>query len=237
MPYLRGLHASSADKAVQMTFEEDERKLFSSAVNKRKNIVASSVRTKNPLAVKAKELFSSKIARKGVEEYVDAKYPNGLCVSALEHVIAYEAPSIIKSSNVEGSVSYKKLFSDYLRSCDTVSFRLDSNKSILCSLNVPGKSIAKFRAVPNVGEIKNALQAEGYLLAELSDGLEFGSTTNAVSLLVNSCSDFVPVSEKVLNVPNVVSNISGSEATEVLSSYGIEDSKHVFSSFARIVIN
>jgi hypothetical protein len=151
--------------------------------------------------------------------------------------MAYEGPSLVKAANTRGNVSYKGLFSECLRNCDSVSFRLDSNKSILCSLNVPGKSLMKFRAVPDVGKIRNALQKEGYLLSELSDGLEFKSTSNAVSLVVNSCTDYAPVSEKMLNMANTVMKLSGMDAQKVLSSYGIEDKKGVFAGIVRISVN
>ena len=143
-----------------------------------------------------------------------------------------------QAAKVEGKVDYKKLFSDYLRNCDTVSFRIDSNKSILCAFNTPGKSVAKFRAVPDVGGIKSALQKEGYLLAELQDGLEFKSTANIVSSVVNNCKEFTPVAEKMMNLPNFVTKITSSnEIKESLLSYGINDVKGVFSTLLRISVN
>ena len=226
---------SSADKVSQMTFEEDEKKVFSSNGMSRRNVTSSAARIKNAYALSAKEILSS--SKKAVTSYLDEKYPDGLCVSSLEQVMAYEAPSLISASKVEGKVDYKKLFSEYLRNCDNASFRLDSNKSILCAFSVPGKSVAKFRAVPDVGALKSALQKDGYLLSELSDGLEFKSTQNIVSGIVNSCKDFAPVSEKMMNMPNTISRISGNDSKEVLSSYGIDDKKGVFSTFLRISIN
>ncbi len=226
---------SSADKVSQMTFEEDVRKAFASSAVAKKNVNSEAARIRNPLAQEARKILAS--SKKAVVDYLDSRYPSGLCISALEQAMAYEAPSMIKASNVEGKVNYKKLFSDYLRNSETVSFRLDSNKSVLCSLNVPGKSIAKFRAVPDVGAIKSGLQKEGYLLSEMSNGLEFASTSNAVALLVNSMKEFTPVSEKMLNKANVVSKLSGKEVTEVLSSYGIEDKKGVFAGIIRISVN
>lgn len=226
---------SSADKVSQMTFEEDVRKAFASSAVAKRRINSEVARIHNPLAQEARKILAS--SRKAVVDYLDSRYPSGLCVSALEQAMAYEAPSMIKASNVKGNVNYKKLFSDYLRNSETVSFRLDSNKSVLCSFNVPGKSIAKFRAIPDVGAIKSALQKEGYLLSEMSDGLEFASTSNAVALLVNSMKEFTPVSEKMLNKANIVSKLSGKEVTEVLSSYGIEDKKGVFVGIVRISVN
>lgn len=228
---------SSADKVSQMTFEEDVRKAFASSAVSKRNVNSEAARIHNPLAQEARKILSSASARKTVVEYLDSRYPSGLCVSSLEQVMAYEAPSLIKASKSDGKMNYKKLFSDYLRNSETISFRLDSNKSVLCSLNVPGKSIAKFRAIPDVGAIKSALQKEGYLLSEMSDGLEFASTSNAVALLVNSMKEFTPVSEKMLNKANVVSKLSGKEATEVLSSYGIEDKNGVFVGIVRISVN
>jgi len=228
---------SAADKVSQIAFEEDERKVFSSNGVARRNINSSSARIRNPLATKAQVLLSSRGSQKAVEDYINEKYPNGLTVSALEQVMAYEAPALIKSAKVEGKVDYKELFSNYLRNCDTVSFRMDTNKSILCSVNTTGKSTAKFRAIPDVGAIKNALQKEGYLLSELQDGLEFVSTKNAVSAIVNSCKEYTPVVEDMLNLPNFVQKITGNEVTEVLSSYGVDDKKGVFSSLMRISVN
>ena len=226
---------SSADKVSQMTFEEDVRKAFASSAVANRRVNSEVARIRNPFAQEARKILAS--SKKAVVDYLDSRYPSGLCVSALEQAMAYEAPSMIKASNVKGNVNYKKLFSDYLRNSETVSFRLDSNKSVLCSFNVPGKSIAKFRAIPDVGAIKSALQKEGYLLSEMSDGLEFASTSNAVALLVNSMKEFTPVSEKMLNKANVVSKLSGKEVTEVLSSYGIDDKKGVFAGIVRISVN
>ena len=227
---------SSADKVSQMTFEEDVRKAFASSAVSRRRIASGSARVSNKLALETRKLLGSG-AKKAVVDYLDSRYPSGLCVSSLEQVMAYEGPSLVKAANARGSVSYKGLFSECLRNCDSVSFRLDSNKSILCSLNVPGKSLMKFRAVPDVGKIRNALQKEGYLLSELSDGLEFKSTSNAVSLVVNSCTDYAPVSEKMLNMANTVTKLSGRDVQKVLSSYGIEDKNGVFAGIVRISVN
>ena len=228
---------SSADKISQITFEEDVKKVFSSTGVSKKNINSSVVRVSNPFAMRAKVALKSATARKAVKDYLDSKYPDGLCVSALEQVMAYETPSIFKAANIDEPLNYKNLFSDYLRNCDTVSFRLDSNKSLLVSTNVPGKSVAKFRSVPEVSTIKNALQKEGYLLSELSDGLEFKSTNPAVAAIVNACKNFVPVSERMNGPANTVSKVIGSACAKLLSEYGIEDKKGVFSSIVSIVNN
>lgn len=228
---------SSADKVAQITFEEDCRKAFSSATTSRRGITSSAARVKNPLAAKAQEILSSAAAKKAVGEYLDAKYPDGLCVSSIEQVMAYEAPSLIKAAAVEGEVPYKGLFAQYLKDADQVSFRLDSNKSILCSLAVAGKSAAKFRAVPDLGIMKSALQRHGYLLSELSDGVEFSASDGAVSAIVNSCESFAPVCEKMSGRANIVSKVVGAEAGKVLSSYGINDEKGVFNQIVSIEVN
>ena len=228
---------SSADKVSQITFEEDCRKAFSSAATSRRGITSSAARVKNPLAAKAKELLASAKGKKAVEEYLDSKYPDGLCVSSIEQVMAYEAPSILKAAEIDGAVPYKGLFAEYLRNCDTASFRLDSNKSILCRLGVDGKSAAKFRAVPDLGMMKSALQRHGYLLSELSDGLEFPATDGAVSAIVNNCEGFAPVAEKMEGKANVVSKVIGSEVGKILSSYGINDDKGVFSQLVTVEVN
>lgn len=228
---------SSADKISQITFEEDVKKVFSSTGVSKKNINSSAARVSNPFAMRAKVALKSSAAQKAVREYLDSKYPSGLCVSALEQAMAYEAPSIFKAANIDEPLNYKNLFSDYLRNCDTVSFRLDSNKSLLVSTNVPGKSVAKFRSVPEVSTIKNALQKEGYLLSELSDGLEFKSTNPAVAAIVNACKNFVPVSEKMNGPANTVSKVIGSDCAKLLSDYGIEDKKGVFNSIVSIINN
>lgn len=228
---------SSADKISQITFEEDERKAFSSSSVAKRGITSSQSRFKNPMALRMQRVLSSVDGRKAVRDYIQSRYGNGLSVASMEQMIMFEGPSILKSANIANPVSYKDIFANYLRNCETVSFRLDSNKSILCSLNVPGKSIAKFRSVPNVAEIKNALQKEGYLLSELSDGLEFKSTMPVVSSIVNSCNDFVPVTEKMMNKPNIVSKVVGQNVKEILNSYGVNDEKGVFSSLVSITVN
>lgn len=228
---------SSADKISQISFEEDEKQVFSSTGVSKKNINSSAARITNPLAMRTKVALKSAAAQKAVKEYLDTKYPYGLCVSALEQAMAYEAPSIFKAANIDEPLNYKNVFANYLRSCDTVSFRLDSNKSLLMSTNIPGKSVAKFRAVPDVGAIKSALQKEGYLLSELSNGLEFKSTNNAIGEIVNSCKNFVPVAEKMNNKENVVSKVTGKDVQELLSNYGINDTKGVFNTVVKIVVN
>ena len=228
---------SSADKISQISFEEDEKQVFSSTGVSKKNINSSVARVSNPLAMRAKVALKSSVAQKALKEYLDSKYPDGLCVSALEQAMAYETPSIFKAANIDEPLNYKNVFASYLRNSETVSFRLDSNKSILCSLNVPGKSVAKFRCVPDVGAIKNAVNKEGYLLSELSDGLEFKSTNNAVGEIVNACKNFVPVAEKMNNKANVVSKVVGKDVQELLSNYGINDTKGVFNTVVKIIVN
>ena len=226
---------SSADKASQITFEEDEHKLFSSTGIGKKNIV--SARVTNPHAIRAKAALNSSASKKAVMSYLDAKYPNGLCVSALEQVMAYETPSLFKAAGVDEKLSYKDIFSDYLRKADTVTFRLDSNKSLLSSLSVTGKSVSKFRSVPDAAAIKNGLHKYGYSLTDLESGLEFKATEPVVSSVVNACKDYVPVVEKAINKANIVSKVVGKECAEILSGYGIDDKKGVFSSITQLVVN
>ena len=226
---------SSADKASQITFEEDEHKLFSSTGIGKKNIVSS--RTKNPLAFRAKVALNSSASKKAVMSYLDSKYPDGLCVSAVEHVMAYEAPSLFKAAGVTEKLSYKDVFSGYLRKADSVSFRLDSNKSILSSLSVMGKSVSKFRSVPDVSAIKNGLHKYGYSVADLEAGLEFKATEPVVASLVNACKDYVPVVEKAMMKSNAISKISGKDCTQILSGYGINDKQGVFKEITRIIVN
>lgn len=230
---------SSADKVTQMTFEKDCEKAFSSAAVSKHGIKSATARVRNPLAVEAKKLLGSTFGMKAVKDYLDAKYPNGLCVSSVEQVMAYEAPSILKSAKITdfGGLSYRALFAQYLRNCEKASFRLDSNKSILCSLAVPGKSVAKFRAVPDVSLLKNSIGKFGYLLSEFSDGLEFSADEEIVSAVANSCSAFVPVAEKSSSQANVVSKVVGPEVGKILSSYGINDVHGVFDNMLSIELN
>ena len=228
---------SSADKVSMMTFNEDLKKVFSSNAVAKRGITSNAVRVRNPLALKAKKELASAAGRKALCEYLNSKYPEGLCVSSLEQVMAYESPSIMKAANVESDISYKGLFSTYLQNSESAAFRLDSNKSILCTLSVPGKSAAKFRAIPDLSLMKSSLSRCGYLLSELSNGLEFDSTNEAVSVIVNHCSNFTPVSEKMVNKVNLVSKLNGQEVRSELSNYGIDDKEGVFSSLVQIVLN
>lgn len=224
---------SASDKWNYMTFEEDESKMFNfGSVSKR--ITSSSVRSKDPIVMKSKDMVKGKT--KVVTSYLDKKFPNGLCVSALEGAIAYEAPSICKEIGIKNDVDYTAIFNKYLKDCDNVQFRLDSNKSILCAVSKDGKSVARFRAVPVLSEMHPALQKEGYLLAELESGLEFNFKDTAVKAIVSNCKEFVPVVENTITKPNTITRVIGSECKDILSSYGIRDNKGVFSSFYQITL-
>ena len=225
---------SASDKWNLMTFEEDQDKaLMFNSVSKRIN--SSAIRTKNPLVLKAKDLLSS--SRQVVSKYVEDKYPHGLCVSAMQNMIAYETPAICKEANIENSINYGFIFNELLSKADKVQFRLDNNKSILCAVEKEGVSAAKFRAVPVLSEMKQPLLENGYLLTELESGLEFNALDTAVSAIVSACKDFAPVVEKPVNTPNAVEKMIGSSAKEALMSYGINDKNGVFSSFYRIILN
>ena len=226
---------SAADKWNLMTFEEDQKKMLAFNSVARKSVTSSTVRSKDPMVNGAKKLLSS--SRQAVGKYVDEKYPRGLCVSAMENVLAWEAPEICKAAKIEKVPDYKFIFESMMKNADRVQFRLDSNKSILCSVEKDGISAAKFRAVPVLSEMKEPLLANGYLLTELESGIELDAGDTAIGAIVSSCREFVPVTEKALNVPNSIEKVIGSECKAALLSYGINDTKNVFSSFYRIVIN
>lgn len=224
---------SASDKWNYMTFEEDESKMFNfGSVSKR--VTSSAVRGKDPIFVKAKDLVIGKSS--AVTSYLDKKFPNGLCVSAMEGAIAYEGPSIWSELGITDGVDYTVIFSKYLKDADHVQFRLDSNKSILCAVAKENKSVAKFRAIPILAEMHPALQKEGYLLTELESGIEFSCKDTAVKAIVSNCKNFVPVVEKTSNKPNTVTRVIGSECKDILSSYGIRDNKGVFSSFYQVTL-
>lgn len=224
---------SAADKWNVMTFEEDMAKTFSFGSSP-KRITSSTVRSKNPMTMKAKAALMSK--RSVVSSYIDRKFPNGLCVSALENVMAFETPDLYKQAGVKDTLNYQAVFSKYLRDCDSVQFRLDSNKSILCAVSKDGKSVAKFRAVPVLSEMHDRLRSEGYILSELESGLEFNRKDTTVNVIVSNCKEFVPVVENTMNKPNSITKVMGSECKSILSSYGIDDRKGVFSSFYQVTI-
>lgn len=226
---------SSADKWNYMTFEEDQNKMFAFNSASKKNVTSSAIRSKNPLVNKAQSILSSK--QNEVSKYVDDKYPKGLCVSAMQNVLAYETPAICKEAGVENTTDYGFLFNSMLKDADKVRFRLDNNKSILCAIEKEGISAAKFRAVPVLSEMKAPLQKNGYFLMELESGLEFSTKDTAVGVIVSACKNFVPVVENAVNVPNSIEKVIGSSAKESLMSYGINDTKGVFSSFNRIILN
>ncbi len=225
---------SAADKWNYMTFEEDTSKMFNFG-SASKRITSSAIRSKNPLTMKAKEVLTSN--RKAVQSYIDRKFPNGLCVSALENVLAYEAPGLYNEAGIKDNLKYDVIFNNYLKNCDSVQFRMDTPKSILCAVCKENKSVAKFRAVPVLSEMREPLQHEGYLLSELESGLEFGRKETAINAIVNNLKDFVPVIEDTLNKPNLVSKVTGSDCKAVLQSYGINDSKGVFSSLTQVILH
>ncbi len=224
---------SAADKWNYMTFEEDTSKMFSFG-SASKRITSSAIRSKNPLTMKAKEALTSN--RKAVQSYIDRKFPNGLCVSALENVLAYETPELYKEAGITDNMNYGVIFNNYLKDCDSVQFRMDSAKSILCAVCKENKSVAKFRAVPVLSEMKQPLQHEGYLLSELESGLEFGRKETAIKAIVSNLKDFVPVVENTLNKPNSIAKITGNDCREILQSYGINDAKGVFNTITQVVL-
>ncbi len=226
---------SSADKVNLINFEEDCNKAFAYNSVSRRNISSATMRAKNPFAIKAKQILSSD--RKALINYADKKYPYGLCLSAMEQMLAYEAPAIFSSAKVDGDIEYKNLFSRYLREADTVQFRLDSNKTLCCSTFKTGKSAAKFRCTPDVASIRNNLMREGYYLTELESGLEFNNGTPVIAAIISACKNFVPVSEEAVNKPNTVTKVIGSECTKILADYGINDTKKVFNSLVQIIVN
>ena len=193
------------------------------------------MRAKNPFAVKAKQILSSD--RKALVNYADKKYPYGLCLSAMEQMLAYEAPAIFNSAKVDGEIEYKNLFSRYLKECDTVQFRLDSNKLLTCSLFKTGKSSARFHCVPDVAMIRNGLMREGYYLTEHESGLDFANGDTAISAILSNCKNFAPVSEEPVNKPNTVSKVIGSECKKILADYNINDTKGVFNSLVQVIVN
>lgn len=224
---------SAADKWNLMTFEEDQSKAFMFNSASKKNINSSAMRSKNPLVNNAKKVIPSAI----VSKYIDNKYPHGLCLSALENVVAYETPALCKEANVDVPTNYGFIFNSLLKDADRVCFRLDNNKSILCAIEKKGVSASKFRAVPVLSEMKQPLFNNGHLLTELESGIELKVTDTAVGAIVSSCKEFVPVVEDPVNVPNTVDKIIGSSAKEALMSYGINDKNGVFKSFYRVVLN
>ena len=227
---------SSADKVNLMTFEADTSKAFAYNVVARKNINSNTIRTKNPFAIKTKKVLSSNAQRNIVSDYVDQKYSYGLSIDAMEQVLAYEAPALFSAAKVDNPIDYKALFNRYLSKADSVQFRLDSNKSILCAVSNEN-SVAKFRATPLIASMHDSLQSEGYLLSELENGLEFNIKDTAVAAIVSNCKEFAPVAEKPLNMVNTVNKVIGSACTKVLSEYGIDDSKGVFTSLMTIAVN
>lgn len=226
---------SSADKWSLMSFEESQDKALTFNSLSRKKVTSGTVRSRNPIVNKAREMFRSNTQI--VSKYIDRKYPEGLSVSALQNVLAYEAPAICSEAKMENKLDYKFLFNSIIKDADKVRFRLDSNKSILCAVEKNGVSASKFRAVPVLSEMKNPLTANGYLLTELESGLEFDVKDTAAGVIVSACKDFVPVVENAVNKPNSVTRVIGSDCKQALMSYGINDTKGVFSSFYRVVIN
>lgn len=227
---------SSADKVNQINFEEDCNKIFAYNTPARRNVTSGTMRTKNPYAAKGKQIFSSISGRKAINNYVDTKYPDGLCLSAMEQVIAYETPAIVLSAKMNETLEYKNVFQKYLRSATDVTFQMDSNKSILCEL-CNSTSVAKFRMVPDLSEIRSSLKREGYMLSELESGLSFHIEDPAIACIVSNCCEFVPVSEKPVNMTNKVGKVIGSECKKILADFGINDQKGVFNSLTKVIVN
>ena len=131
---------SAADKWNLMTFEEDQKKAFCFSSVSKKNITSATMRSKNPLVKKAKDQLLS--SRQIVSKYVEEKYPHGLCMSAMENMLAYETPAICSAAKVDNDINYGFLFNSLLKDADNVQFRLDNNKSILCAIQKKDVSVA-----------------------------------------------------------------------------------------------
>lgn len=231
-----GFLCSSADKLNYMTFEDDEAKLFMFNSKSRKSVNSSTVRSKNPLASRAQIALNTIEAKKIVNNYLNAKYPEGLSIRAVESALAYEAPSMFKAADIHEPLQYTNVFNHYRKNADTVALRLDSNKSLFIGLS-NSTTASKFRAVPDVEAIKNALYRNGYSLTELESGLTFGAKEDVVTSIVNSCTNYVPVVEKVMNKVNTVTKVLGNACKPVLAGYGIDDKNHAFTKIAKVVIN
>lgn len=228
---------SAADKVNMMVFEEDSNKIFAFNTPARKNISSGTMRSKNPYVIKAQQILNSAMSRKAVSNYVDTKYPDGLCLSAMEQVLAYETPAILSAGKIVERLEYRNLFGKYLKSATDVQFVLDTNKSLLiCACN-EGKSVVKFRAIPDLSEIRNSLKKEGYLLSELESGLEFHIEDPAINCIVSNCKEFVPVAEEPMNKTNKITKVIGSSCKKLLADYGINDQKGVFSSITQVIVN
>lgn len=226
---------SAADKWNLMTFEEDQNKAFCFNSLSKKGVTSNAVRSKNPLVNKAKYQLNS--SRQAVQKYVNDNYSHGLCVSAMENMLAYETPAICREAGVVNTINYGYIFNALVKDADKVSFRVDSNKSILCAVEKNGHSVARFRAIPVLSEMKQPLYNHGYLLSELESGIQLSAKDSAIGAIVSACKDFEPVVEKAVNIPNTVEKVIGSSCKEALMSYGIKDNKNVFSSFYRVIVN
>ena len=226
---------SAADKWNLMSFNDYESKVFAYNSANRKGITSSTIRSKNPLVTVTQNALKN--SAQVVSNYIDRKYPEGLCCSALEHVIAYEAPAICNEAKINVPQDYKFLFNNMLKNADKVQFRLDSNKSILCAIEKECEWVAKFRAVPVLSEMKQPLFDNGYMLSELESGIEFNLGDTAITAIVSACKEFVPVVENTVNKPNRVTKMVGSACKEELRTFGVDDRNGVFSSFYQIVVN
>lgn len=226
---------SSSDKLNYMTFEDDLKNIgFGKS---RSNVTSSTIRSDNVFVKRAKVALNSSKGIKSVKEYLNAKYPAGLSVRAVESAMAYEAPSIFKHAGITDALSYKNLFNNYRVKADCITFRLDSNMAICSSIEKSGESIQTFRAVPDVEVIANALHREGYTLDELESGLTFEARSDIATSITNAMKNIVPLAEKVINSPNVVTKLVGSSVKDELKTFGISDDTGAFMCMNKVIIN
>lgn len=227
---------SSADKFAIQSFNEKLDGVFCDKEIKHNNGIVNSLRTHNAMAERTSSAIESAHKQKELKNYFDKKYPEGLSRGALTNALAFEAPSIFNACGINEKLAYNDTFNKMVKRADAVTFRLDNSRDMFVQLDKAGVFSARFRAIPNVEGIKNALTREGYMVSDIQSGLTVTLDEDIAPSIIANCANFKPVTEdRVLKSSNV-ETVKGVIVTKALKKYGINDETRVFNSMTKVVI-
>lgn len=227
---------SSADKFAIQSFNEKLDGAFCDKEVKHNNGIVNSLRTHYALAERTSSAIESAHKQKELKNYFDKKYPEGLSRKALTNALAFEAPSIFNACGIDEKLAYNDTFNKMVKRADAVTFRLDNSRDMFVQLDKAGVFSARFRAIPNVEGIKNALAREGYMVSDIQSGLTVTLGEDIAPSIIANCANFKPVTEDRVLKSSTVSTVKGVMVTKALKEYGINDETRVFNSMTKVVI-
>lgn len=227
---------SSADKFAIQSFTEKLDGVFCDKEVKHNNGIVNSLRTHDAMAERTLSAIESAHKQKELKNFFDKKYSEGLSKGALTNALAYEAPAIFNACGIKEKLAYNDTFNKMVKRADAVTFRLDNSRDIFVELDKVGIFSARFRAVPNVEGIKNALAREGYSVSDIESGLTVTLGEDIAPSIIANCANFKPITEERVLKSSNVETVNGGMVTKTLREYGIDDKNHLFNSLTTVVI-